>query len=263
MSAIVLVAVIMVIGTIGFNLVDVFAEKEDKVAICHKPNSKAEKTIEVSESAVASHLSHGDKPFACDALVIGEPGIAQQFSGVDPFDLESSTLTFTPLGPSNYSFEVTESVTSFPEVPGDGTTTSVLALSDDSFVEKSIPSTPFFGTDFNSFFIGSNGFVTFGSGDNDFSESLFEFFSQEPRIAMLWDDLNPATGGTITFDEYSDRVVVTFEDVPEFFSTGQNSFQLVLNTNGVIAITYLNVDTSDGIVGISNGFSSFPVIDFN
>jgi len=252
------IATILVAGLIapGVSNTTAFAEKQNIVTICHLGQ-----TIPVAEAALARHLAHGDTPFACDALATMGPGVAQQFSVSDPFDLGFSAITFTPAGSSAYTFEVTGPVAAFPEVPGDGTTTETLALTDDDNVERTIPSTPFFGTDYTSFFIGSNGFVTFESGDNDFSESLGEFFSEQPRIAMLWDDLNPALGGTVIFDEYSDRVVVTFEDVPEFFATGANSFQLVLNTNGVITMTYLNVSALDGIVGISSGAAE--PFDFN
>ena len=37
----------------------------DKVEVCHKPGTSAEKTIYVSESALKGHLGHGDTEGAC------------------------------------------------------------------------------------------------------------------------------------------------------------------------------------------------------
>jgi hypothetical protein len=39
--------------------------RQQKETICHKPGTPEEKTIEVSQSAVASHLGHGDTLGAC------------------------------------------------------------------------------------------------------------------------------------------------------------------------------------------------------
>ena len=66
------------------------------------------------------------------------------------------------------------------------------------FEEIPLPFTfPFCGFDYNSVFVGSNGYLTFGAGDTDFSESVTELLNEEPRIAALWDDLSPNNGGTI------------------------------------------------------------------
>src|SRR5215216_5274445 len=39
--------------------------QQQKVTICHKPGTPDEETIEVSQSAVASHVRHGDHPGPC------------------------------------------------------------------------------------------------------------------------------------------------------------------------------------------------------
>ena len=71
---------------------------------------------------------------------------------------------------------------------------------------------------------------------------------------MLWDDLNPANGGTIRYaTSFADRVVVTFNDVPEYSDTGSNTFQCELFFDGVIRLSWLGVDSNDNIVGLSAG----------
>ena len=74
-----------------------------------------------------------------------------------------------------------------------------LHLGDDDFVEVDLPfGFPFCGRIYNSVFVGSNGFVTFGEGDRSWEENLEDFLNGPPRIAGLWDDLYPPRGGSIT-----------------------------------------------------------------
>ena len=42
-------------------------EDDDKITICHKPGTPAEKTLQVPESAVPGHLKHGDTLGECVA----------------------------------------------------------------------------------------------------------------------------------------------------------------------------------------------------
>ncbi len=41
----------------------------NKATVCHKPGTAAEKTLEVSQSAVSAHLGHGDHTGACGPQV--------------------------------------------------------------------------------------------------------------------------------------------------------------------------------------------------
>jgi hypothetical protein len=181
------------------------------------------------------------------------PGVYEEFLGT--FDLGNSQIVFTPTGPLTYSWVANGGVGSFPDTPGGGTISSqVLPLDDDDFIQVSFgASIPFFENSYSSFYVGSNGHVTFTGGDMSYSFSAIAHFNGLPRMSVLWEDLDPWDGGIITFDEYPDRVVVSFEDVPEFGPFGANSFQVRLETSGVITFTHTNITATYGLVGIANG----------
>ncbi|HSR68373.1 MAG TPA: pre-peptidase C-terminal domain-containing protein [Acidobacteriota bacterium] len=130
----------------------------------------------------------------------------------------------------------------------------VLDLGDDDFEEVALDfSFPFQGGNFNSVFVNSNGSLSFGAGDIDFSESVTEFLGGPPRIAPLWDDLSPNNGGLVLFEGDANSASVTFQNVPEFFSTGANNFTVTLDSSGDITIDYGSVTAVDGIVGVTPG----------
>ena len=46
---------------------------------------------------------------------------------------------------------------------------------------------------------------------------------------------------------------VCFESVPEFFSTGSNTFSVTLDASGVVTIEYGAVSANDALVGVTQG----------
>ncbi len=122
-----------------------------------------------------------------------------------------------------------------------------------------------FGVSYGSFFVGSNGYVTFGAGDTDVTESIADHFSL-PRIAVLFDDLDPASGGSISARQFGDRVAVTWENIPQFGLSDSNNFQIEMFFDGRIAITILSLGATDGLIGLSAGVgtpSGFIESNFN
>jgi hypothetical protein len=175
--------------------------------------------------------------------------LAEQFTGgPDSFDLAYRAVLFTPAG-AGYTF-TTSSIGSLPTSPAGGT---VVALGDDAYAPVNL-GTPvvLFGQSYSTFYIASNGYLTFTQGDTDYSETLAEHFST-PRIALLYDDLNPSAGGRVSWRQLSDRVVVTWENVPEYGSGSGNTFQVEMYFDGRIRLAYLGVAAADGLVGLSNG----------
>lgn len=127
----------------------------------------------------------------------------------------------------------------------------------------------FCGQRYESVFVNSNGSLSFGTGNVDFTETIAEMLTGPPRIAGLWDDLNAAAApGSVTFTETERALTVTFTDVPEFAPTpaggsGANTFSITLyankdrgrgrDSNGQFSIAYGNLSATDGLAGYSCG----------
>jgi subtilisin family serine protease len=167
-------------------------------------------------------------------------------------DMAGRTLTLIPDGSGSYYRACASEATGFPVDPDGGTH---ISLRDDDYEQIDIDGEQidFYGRRYGTIFVGSNGYITFVSGDSQRLESLENHFDL-PRISALFDDLDPSAGGTVSWKQLDDRVVVTFENVPEFSLSNANSFQVEMFYNGKIRITYLDIAANDGLVGLSEGY---------
>jgi subtilisin family serine protease len=166
-------------------------------------------------------------------------------------DLANRMLTFIPNGSGSYYSLCTSWSSGFVIDPAGGTT---VTLRDDDYQQIQLQGAylSLYGVSYDTFYIGSNGYITFVSGDIHYFERLSDHFAL-PRIAALFDDLNPSAGGTISYKQLNDRVAVTFEKVPEFSFNTTNTFQIEMFFDGRIRITYLDIAAVDGLAGISKG----------
>ncbi len=206
-----------------------------------------------------------DPDCAPDPSCTVRKGYFEQFGTGDEYDLSGCTIKFTPntASPNGYDKSVVcACIPAFKYAPGSGTVTEQLTLMDSSSALYSftmLSSVPFYQVPRKALYVGSNGFITFGSGDSSADTSTTSFF-EFPRIAGTDADLDPSDGGTVTVDEWIDRVAVTFDEVAFYVSSGTpptTSFQIVLYDTGVIEIVHLsNGKPTAGIVGISNGSSN-------
>ena len=172
-------------------------------------------------------------------------------------DLDNLSLFFNPNGSSDFYLGCAEAISALPTDPAGGTT---LSLSDDSYAQVTLgggATVSLYGTSYSSFYVGSNGYITFNSGDSTYTEALDAHFNQ-PRVSALFDDLNPAQGGTVSWKQLADRVAVTWLNVTEYSAGNQNTFQIELYFNGQIAISYLAIAATDGLAGLSRGLGLDP-----
>ena len=143
-------------------------------------------------------------------------------------------------------------------------------LGDDAFIQHPLTQTITYGgvvrTDA---FIGSNGFVTFGAGSGDFTETLGEFFddfgagSPNPGVALIYSDLNRGgvtSGATYDVIEDTGAGTVEFQFNNQVHWSSQEpagSVSCVFGTNTVdldyTAFLAATTSTDDVIIGLSDG----------
>ncbi len=163
-------------------------------------------------------------------------------------------------GPDGYGYnwidsnEVGGPVYDWVDISGLGTPQS---FGDDSNQTFALPFTfNFYGVDHTTVNVCSNGFLSFTSTSTAYSNAGIPSSGvPNDMIAVLWDDLNPNSAGTIyTYaDAANGRFIVQWDGVPYYSSTTYLTFQVILNADGSIVCQYADVaDRGEGTFGIEN-----------
>lgn len=205
--------------------------------------------LEVSDAA--GNLTLADDGGTCFLVATPPPTryFAELFDG--DFDLANTTLTLVPDGSPHFYSACRSAASAFPTDPAGGV---LLDLADDDNAEVVLADgreVSLYGLASDTLFVGSNGYVTFAA-DSDYSESLADHFSL-PRVSALFDDLNPAAGGSVSYRQLGDRIAVTYQAVPEYPSAGANHMQIELFFDGRLSITWLAMSARDGLAGVAAG----------
>jgi hypothetical protein len=132
---------------------------------------------------------------------------------------------------------------------------TVVQLTDDDAVLHSLPFPfDFAGQTWQDVYIGSNGYLTFGTADTAFFETLADHFDR-PRISGFFDDLDPSQGGRVVQGTGpNNSFVVTWINVPEFnLPETSNTLQVVLHPTGAIEMSWPSLTATTAIVGPSIG----------
>jgi hypothetical protein len=175
-------------------------------------------------------------------------------------DLHYLSLLFVPNGSVDFYAGCTEPITQLPTDPAGGTPLSFTPNGDDGYAQVNLSggaTVKLYGVSYNLFYVGTNGYITFGSSDTEYDESLALHFAK-PRAAGLFDDLTPSQGGMVSWKQLSDRVAVTWLNVTEYNASNQNTLQIELFFDGRIGISYLGIAATDGLAGLSEGQGLSP-----
>jgi hypothetical protein len=170
--------------------------------------------------------------------------------------LSFQSMSLIPDGSASFYSAYVNPVSTFFTDPTGGIP---LTLGDNSYAQVNLAgaTVSLYGTSYSTFYVGSNGYITFTAGDTTATPSLQSQFSL-PRISALFDDLDPSAGGSVSWKQLADCVAVTFQNVPEKGTTNSNSFQVEMFYNGAIRVTWLCVMASSALVGLSAGQGQVP-----
>ncbi|HUG55286.1 MAG TPA: hypothetical protein VMR21_16890 [Vicinamibacteria bacterium] len=165
-------------------------------------------------------------------------------------DLQRAGLRFSPSG-TGYSV-------SRVDLPLEAVAGTPLDLTDDDSERVALPFLfPFFGRGYTEAFVNSDGNVTFQEADDaSTSRNVGRLVNGPPRAAPLLADLNPETGGSVSFQGLADHVTITWRAVPQFDQTDRNTFQLTLWADGRVDFVYdqeVSASIEEGATGIAPG----------
>src|SRR6185295_4147296 len=132
-----------------------------------------------------------------------------------------------------------------------------IALQDDDSARLAMPfAFPFYGGRYAETFLNSDGNLTFVEEDHASTDrNVARFLTGPPRIAPLFDDLDPSHAGGVFRRTDGDALLLTWCDVPEFDSPSNRvNVQLRLAADGSIDFVYgAAVNPSSAVAGVSPG----------
>jgi hypothetical protein len=211
----------------------------------------------VNGSSYISGVSQGGSGNTGKQLDLTAQGSAIGYGGTDTlyevfgashaFDLAGKTITFTTDGGS--------------PIPDPTPTPADVALSlgDDDTAGVNLGfSFPFFGKSYSVVYVNSDGNLTLGAGDGaTANRDEGHFLTGAPRIAVLYGDLDPSSGGAVSYrHDDASSLTITYAGVPVWGTSSGNSASVRLSASGAIDIAWSGVSDADFIVGVSRGGSS-------
>lgn len=175
-----------------------------------------------------------------------------EYFGADNNDLNKVMLSFMPDNGRNFYRARCDAATAFPVDP---TAATVITLSNDGYAQIILTNgaeVVLYGRHYSILYVGANGYITFVRGDTSSNATVYSHFKM-PRVSALFDNLNPSAGGAVSWMQCDDKCVVTYLNVPQSNLSDTNSFQIEMFYNGMIRMTYLNIDATGGLAGLSEG----------
>lgn len=174
-------------------------------------------------------------------------------------------LTFTPDGSSDF-YDVCRTDIAVPPVfPID---VDAITLGDDDSLTVNLPmgtTIPFYGTNYSTFYINSNGNITFDSADNSSAGTAANHFARK-RISGALTNLLPdpmqagQPVGFIGWKNFADKVAIVFDQVPHFTLVNSlTNFQIEIfhsgpNAGDIRLTWHTEVTQQEAVaVGLSNG----------
>lgn len=153
--------------------------------------------------------------------------------------------------PDNYLW--TDSLTGsasyvWNDISGTGTLLETISDADEKSEKIVLTQMTFtlYDNDYSEIWVSSKGYINFLNELNEDSNGAlpydlgndFSGIGGEGMIAPFWDDLNPSYSGEVYYQEFSDRVVIQYDNVEDSRRTGYFTFQVILYASGEIDFIY-------------------------
>ncbi len=111
----------------------------------------------------------------------------------------------------------------------------------------------FYNTTYNTIYVSSNGLITFGSGNFNYTNTDLTTAPSQAAIAPLWSDLvvrgdaNSGVYWEVVGSGNSQQFIVQWDDVTFYRGnpSGLITFEAILNENGTIIFNYKNLNSGD------------------
>jgi Secretion system C-terminal sorting domain/HYDIN/CFA65/VesB-like, Ig-like domain len=134
------------------------------------------------------------------------------------------------------------------------TLTDTLQLNDEDFRALPLPfKFPFSDQEYDSIFVGSNGYITFETGSANSYATYSALLTGPPILAGFFTDLAPQDGGRISYGQVGEEFHVVFDTIPNSYPGDKITFSIVLRPDGSFAFIYGEIEIRYGIVGFSVG----------
>ena len=202
--------------------------------------------------------------FMADPLPAGTAIVTGSISGGATYNPTQNQVEWTGVltapvpGLGEYTFKTSDQAGgpafSWVDISGTGT---LVSLADDDTKGPFDIGFPFtyYGQTYTSFYVSSNGWMTFLPPPNaSYNNACLPDPAGPPALlALLWDDLNPSTSGSVYVMTGTNSLVVSYVSVPRFSSGGPYTFQAILQPDGTIIYQYLDMQGSrlnEATVGI-------------
>lgn len=149
-------------------------------------------------------------------------------------------------------YQATAVAFSFNDISATGTALTALTGADDDYASATIPfSFNFYGTAYTTLFVSTNGLITFGTGDDSYSNDTLASNPSEAAIAPFWNDLYVSNSSgtakivTQTVGSSPNRQFIIQWDKVRFYggsTTDPITFQVVLSEgSNSIQLNYLDL----------------------
>lgn len=178
-----------------------------------------------------------------------DPQTASFAAGAASTALDGKSTYYEVSGDAtNFYNRIVTNVTDFPVDPA-GQTAVDFGAADPAQVDLGT-AVSYYGENFSSVFIGSDGVLGLGAAGGG-NSTLEEHFGAT-QVSLLPVDATDEAAGAVSYQEYTDSFVVTFNDVDgssvqiEFFTTG------TLADDINVAYPVVSTNVAAGVVGLSN-----------